>query len=90
MPDLDGLGLLAPGLAQVGVQVDQPRADQATTGIEDGGAGGRVDALGQAGDGGAGDRDVEAGQALGSDDGAAPNDEGHVRQRRRPPRLRRR
>ena len=32
---LDRLGLLAPGLAQVGVQVDQARADEAAGGVED-------------------------------------------------------
>ena len=45
-PGLDRLGLLTPGLAQMGVQVDQPGADQAAPGVEHQGARRRVDRIG--------------------------------------------
>ncbi len=87
---LDRLGLLAAGLAQMGVQVDQAGPDETATGIEDAGAAGRVDRRADRGDGGPVDRDVGAGDAVGADDRSAPDHERDVRQRPPPPRTPRR
>ncbi len=84
---LDRLGLLATGLTQVGVQVDQPRADQAAAGVEHLRPARDLDGLGHRDDPRAGNGDVFAGQALGPDDGAAADDEGVLRQRPAPPRC---
>ena len=82
---LDRLGLLVPGLAQVGVQVDQPGADQAPGGVEHPRARWRVDRPGHRHDVGAGHGDVGPGQSGGSHDGAAADDECGLRQRPAPP-----
>ncbi len=57
-PGLDRLRLLAAGLAQMGVQVDQPGADEAAGGVEHPRPAGRVDRLGDRDDVGARDGDV--------------------------------
>ncbi len=85
---LDRLGLLAPGLAQVRVQVDQAGPDEAAAGVEHGGALRRVDRVVGRDHGVAGDGDVGPGQSFGADDRPAAHDEGDLvlRQRRAPPR----
>ena len=57
------------------MQVDEARADEAPAGVEHDGAARRVDRLGQADHGPTAHGDVEALQALGPDDRAAPDDE---------------
>ena len=84
---LDRLGLLAAGLAQVGVQVDQPGADQAAGGVEHPRPVGRVDGIGHRDDLGAGDGDVAGDHTGRADDGAAADDERGLRQRPAPPRC---
>ena len=72
---LDRLGLLATRLAQVRVQVDQPRTDRAARGVEHVGAGRRVDAVLDGGDPAVDHEHVAAPYAVVAHDGAARDEE---------------
>ncbi len=84
-PRLDRFGLLASRLAQVRVQVDQARADEASDRVQDTRAGGRLNGLVHADHGARSNSDVTPGQAPGPDHRAATYHQCDVRQRLAPP-----
>ena len=70
----DGLGSLVAGLAEMCVEIDQPRADPATRRIEDSGTSVSFDRRGDFGDNPVDDGDIGLGNTGGADNRATAHD----------------